>query len=119
MGQQSVLESSKFVFLEAVLGFVFHTKRLEFRPEDIMAHIGPKKAEEMAMVVRNRLLEEGRRSTKKPSSFVKQALTTSIINTGRRNEEVIYKKRRGWDRVEYTCVQEAFLFQHKSSQFLS
>lgn len=115
------LQRSRFAFFDAVVCFALTlsaTKApVEFRPEDILEHMGQKKAEELAVVMRTRLREEdGRKSTKRASSFVKEAITTSIHNVTTSSstfERVIYKKRKGWGRVEYTYVSEHFVMPHK------
>lgn len=126
---------SKFVFVDAIISFALSKKEADkkpevpfvgasedeavpFRPEDLMEHFGPQRAEAMAAVARSFIEKErGRKCKKNAPAFVKQAITESI-NNSRANDVgdvIIFKKRKGYNRVEYTFINDRFLFQHKTS----
>ena len=93
------------------------------RPDDLLEHLGEEKAEAMAATVRDCIkAESGQRCTMLPISLVRKAMATCVKNTKQliRDEQyeqpVIYKKRKGAKRVEYTCVNERFLLVHKSPE---
>ena len=117
--QEREFENGKTVFVDALIRYLFSTRIHEFRAEDVVAHIGSQKAEEMALIARQRILEEeGTRCKKKPEAFVKAVINNSIRNTRCGSDAVVHKKRRGYDRTEFTVVREDFLFHRKTNKQL-
>lgn len=88
----------------------------KFRPEDVVNHLGKRKAEELAMAVRTLMSEEKNKKCKKNArQFVSDVILGSI-SSNRDSPGVIYKKRKGSKRTEYTYVNSKLIvgFSDKS-----
>lgn len=102
--QSAAMESSKYVFLDAIAGYALSCSP-EFRVEDIIMHIGKERMEHFASMFRQRVREsQGKKCTKSAESFLKAAIISCIYNTAK--DRSVYKKRKGYQRIEYTYVQE-------------
>lgn len=107
--QVRALQESKFAMLDALIGYILTTGSIEFRPDDVLAHLGSNEAEDLARTARQKLFEEeGTKTQKKPEALLNHAISIAIKNTCIRGDAVIYRKRRGYQRVEYTHIREDF-----------
>lgn len=107
--QVRALQDSKFAFLDAMIGYILTTGSVEFRADDVLAHLGSNEVEDLARTARKKLLEEeGTKTQKRPEALLNHAISTAIKNTCIGGDAVIYKKRRGYQRLEYTHIREDF-----------
>jgi hypothetical protein len=77
---------------------------IRFRPEDVVSHMGEKKAKTLAYhLQRERAEIVGHSSNAAPLTFVKQAVLKSAISTYQ--ERNFYKKKKTGNRTEFTFVK--------------